>query len=78
MAHDHHSCECQHERVKFCSRCKVTHCLDCKMEWVEPCRQSHYYGWQSPWTTYTTLAGIGGANASQTLTVESLCSGGHA
>jgi hypothetical protein len=33
--HDHrHACECDHERVRYCTRCKIVHCLDCKQEWV--------------------------------------------
>jgi hypothetical protein len=30
-----HRCECKHERVQFCAKCKVVHCLDCQMEWKE-------------------------------------------
>jgi len=49
MPHDHHRYECAHERVKFCKTCNVTHCLDCKVEWVAPCTLPHswyqgYYG----------------------------------
>ena len=50
MPHDHHRCECEHAKVKFCAKCKVVHCLDCKQEWTcEPCTRPHY-GY--PWTIY--------------------------
>ncbi len=49
MGHDHHRCECKHERVKYCPKCRVCHCLDCKQEWRE------YPTW-----TYTTGTYLGG------------------
>lgn len=51
MAHRHH-CQCQHERVEFCAKCTVVHCLDCKTEWVTPCALSHYSPWY--WGQLTT------------------------
>lgn len=28
-----HSCECEHDHVRFCKKCQVVHCLDCNKEW---------------------------------------------
>ena len=39
-----HRCECDHEQVRVCSKCKVVHCLDCKMEWVEKVTWAYGYG----------------------------------
>lgn len=45
-----HRCECKHGRVKYCPKCRVVHCLDCKQEWAE-----RSYVWYQPWTyTYTS------------------------
>lgn len=42
MSHKHHSCECKHKEVKYCSTCRVVHCLDCNMEWAPKSKMSLY------------------------------------
>jgi hypothetical protein len=48
MSHEHHRCECKHERVRYCAKCQVCHCLDCAQEW----RTYPTYGY-----TYTNAYG---------------------
>lgn len=58
--HDHepkHQCCCEHERVKFCKKCQVVHCLDCGREWkYEPCTLNHYPNWWYSTGTYVQPA----------------------
>ncbi len=56
MSHNHkHTCECEHENVRYCKRCKVIHCLDCNKEWSEKVTWTYSYTpnyWQlsnKPW-----------------------------
>jgi hypothetical protein len=48
--HQHHSCNCEHSKLAYCQKCKVPHCLDCGMEWVE--KQAGY--WYYPYVGNTT------------------------
>ena len=66
MSCDHtHRCECKHERVRFCAKCKVVHCLDCKLEWREypqwsysyPYYQPYSYPYYQPYYTWTSAQG---------------------
>jgi hypothetical protein len=57
MSHDHHRCECKHERVRYCARCRVCHCLDCSQEWGAS------YTYTAPyWNTWGTLT-VGGTSS---------------
>jgi hypothetical protein len=51
--HNHHHCECKHDNIKFCTKCKVPHCLDCGFEWVAKSPTYWYYSYP-----YTTTAGL--------------------
>lgn len=76
MKHEHHD-HCEHGNVKFCSRCDVVYCLDCKKEWGK-CNLNHYSytTWTYPYGTtsipayepYTTICD------SNDLTVSIPCS----
>lgn len=53
-----HSCQCEHDTIKYCSGCKVAYCVDCGEEWGK-----HYfsYSYTYPWSSITnatsTLSG---------------------
>ena len=42
--HNHHTCTCPHNNVKYCALCNVAYCVDCGKEWVER--------WTYVWNTY--------------------------
>lgn len=60
MSHQHHHCECKHQRLAFCPKCQVPHCLDCGKEWAEKCTWSHYptYYGTTDYPTYPTITPI--------------------
>lgn len=71
--HTHkHSCECEHENVKFCKQCKVVHCLDCNMEWGGY-KVYWYYGY--PYNQQFTYTNSTGDYISQGTTVT--CNHSH-
>jgi hypothetical protein len=43
----HCKCECKHEHVKYCSKCRKVHCEDCGREWEDKCTCWHYPHWTS-------------------------------
>lgn len=51
--HDH----CEHKEVKFCNRCNVIHCLECKREWSD-CKLDHHYNWPPFYTINDPLPRI--------------------
>lgn len=54
--HVHHHGECKHQRLAFCQKCQVPHCLDCGKEWRELSVTYYpYYPNTSPtWYSTTT------------------------
>ena len=40
--HDHKHNHCEHSNLKFCAKCEVVHCLDCKKEWGKTVTYPHY------------------------------------
>jgi len=65
-AHNHHHCTCKHERLRFCDKCKVPHCLDCGKEWVE--HQYHYDYWYYPHSTGLGPSYLGQYDSTPTIT----------
>lgn len=67
-----HRCECKHERVRYCAKCKVVHCLDCKMEWKEQPTWTYSYGSypyiQQPYQWINRQGSAIGADEATTLT----------
>ena len=67
MSHKHHNCDCKHENVKYCSTCRVVHCLDCNQEW-SPKSQ---YAWQwNPYVYYKGNALGGNYDPNTTVKIE--------
>lgn len=46
-----HRCECKHKRVRYCAKCRVCHCLDCKAEWGQT--STWVYPYQPYYGTWT-------------------------
>jgi hypothetical protein len=65
--HPHHSCVCQHARVRYCAGCRLVYCEDCRHEWVA--RPLGYY-WYSGLPSYG--AGLQGGLQGGTLAAQSL------
>ena len=66
MAHEHHHCSCKHERLRFCEKCRVPHCLDCGKEWVEK------VAYQQHWWPYTTTGGSIGNSGTATISAGTI------
>jgi hypothetical protein len=54
MNHDHHRCDCPHERLRYCKKCSVPHCLDCGQEWVTRPYNYYYHYYTGPYSIPTT------------------------
>lgn len=63
--HDHHTCECAHETLKFCKPCNAVYCVDCREEWQPPCVRSHS-GWYGV-SGGTALTSVQGSMGSPTM-----------
>ena len=58
MKHNH-SCECDHNNVQYCKKCKVVHCLECNQEWRTYPSYTYNYPYNYPYYWYGQTGQLG-------------------